>query len=821
MTNTSKVDNKEEKLVVPCGTVLQWKKVVSQAGPLPRPRHGHRAVAIKDLIVIFGGGNEGIVNELTVYNTVKNQWFVPALSGDIPPGCAAYGFVVEGTRMLMFGGMVEYGKYWNDLYELHASRWEWRRLVPAPPEHDLPPCPRLGHSFTLIGNKVYLFGGLTREDLYNNSKEENATPMYLNDLYTLELMSDGSVAWDKPKTYGELPSARESHSAVGYTDKDGNQKLIVYGGMCGRRLGDVWVLDINRMTWMEPELLGPTPLPRSLHTASLIGSKMFVFGGWVPLLDENKDENQDWQPQEHEKEWKCTNSLAILDLETYAWQEVHSSEPKPRPRAGHCATVVRNRLFIWSGRDGYRKAWNNQVCCKDLWYLESDRPAAPGRVQLVRAMTNSLEVNWSATPNADSYLLQIDKYEMPPAPPPVPAASPQPTPSKQIRLTSPVKSPATPASGVGGKLTGIQTLAAAAAATQKINTPIRVVTPNPRPAGTVLKTIQTSGQKQIILQKPAQGGQILVQKPGQTQVLVQKSGGQQVIVQKPGTVSGQQIILQKPAGGNVQTTGKQIILQKPAGAAGQQQIILQKPSSAAQYVTLVKTSQGMTVAQVPKTVSLAAKPTASPGQGTRIVKLVGAGQGGGTQILKTLPGNVVVGGSGKQTVLITKPGGGQQQIIVSSAGGTFRTNTPTASTPLLTSGQTVTTADGKKMIFVSKAQPGAGKPIQITGMQAGGKTLTLAQKRTIGGQSITIGGKQVNVSGGQKMIVQTMGQKQGGSSLVQVTEGGVQRIMVMPRPVQQEGVATTDSALAALAAEAGLTEDEQGDGTGEMEHDDM
>lgn len=54
--------------------LLQWKRINNQAGPMPRPRHGHRAVAIKDLIVIFGGGNEGIVNELSVYNTLKNQW---------------------------------------------------------------------------------------------------------------------------------------------------------------------------------------------------------------------------------------------------------------------------------------------------------------------------------------------------------------------------------------------------------------------------------------------------------------------------------------------------------------------------------------------------------------------------------------------------------------------------------------------------------------------------------------------------------------------------------------------------------------------------
>lgn len=51
------------------GKALQWKLVENPTGPQPRPRHGHRAVAIKDLMVVFGGGNEGIVDELHVYNT--------------------------------------------------------------------------------------------------------------------------------------------------------------------------------------------------------------------------------------------------------------------------------------------------------------------------------------------------------------------------------------------------------------------------------------------------------------------------------------------------------------------------------------------------------------------------------------------------------------------------------------------------------------------------------------------------------------------------------------------------------------------------------
>lgn len=53
-------------------SIMKWKKVGNSTGPAPRPRHGHRAVAIKDLMIVFGGGNEGIVDELHVYNTSKS-----------------------------------------------------------------------------------------------------------------------------------------------------------------------------------------------------------------------------------------------------------------------------------------------------------------------------------------------------------------------------------------------------------------------------------------------------------------------------------------------------------------------------------------------------------------------------------------------------------------------------------------------------------------------------------------------------------------------------------------------------------------------------
>ena len=56
-------------------TNFKWKKVTPSVGPSPRPRHGHRAVSYKDLMIVFGGGNEGIVDELHVFNT-SNVRFV-------------------------------------------------------------------------------------------------------------------------------------------------------------------------------------------------------------------------------------------------------------------------------------------------------------------------------------------------------------------------------------------------------------------------------------------------------------------------------------------------------------------------------------------------------------------------------------------------------------------------------------------------------------------------------------------------------------------------------------------------------------------------
>ena len=60
--------------------------------------------------------------------------------------------------------------------------------------------------------------------------------------------------------------------------------------------------------------------------------------------------------------WKYSSPFLFFPF----WKKIFSFNLSiflelPRPRAGHCAASMHNRIYIWSGREGYRKAWNNQV----------------------------------------------------------------------------------------------------------------------------------------------------------------------------------------------------------------------------------------------------------------------------------------------------------------------------------------------------------------------------------------------------------------------------------------------------------------------------
>ncbi|XP_025843881.1 host cell factor 1 isoform X5 [Vulpes vulpes] len=627
--------------------------------------------------------------------------------------------------------MVEYGKYSNDLYELQASRWEWKRLKAKTPKNGPPPCPRLGHSFSLVGNKCYLFGGLA-----NDSEDpKNNIPRYLNDLYILELRpGSGVVAWDIPITYGVLPPPRESHTAVVYTEKDNKKsKLVIYGGMSGCRLGDLWTLDIETLTWNKPSLSGVAPLPRSLHSATTIGNKMYVFGGWVPLVMD------DVKVATHEKEWKCTNTLACLNLDTMAWETILMDTLEdniPRARAGHCAVAINTRLYIWSGRDGYRKAWNNQVCCKDLWYLETEKPPPPARVQLVRANTNSLEVSWGAVATADSYLLQLQKYDIPATAATATSPTPNPVPSVPA---NPPKSPAP---------------AAAAPAVQPLTQVGITLLPQAATAPPTTTTIQ-----------------VLPTVPGSS-------------ISVPAAARTQGVPAVLKVTGPQATTGTPLVTMRPASQAGKAPVTVTSLPAGVRMVVPTQSAQGTVIGSSPQMSGMAAlaaaaaatqkiPPSSAPTvlsvpAGTTIVKTVAVTPG-----TTTLPATVKVASS---PVMVSNPATRMLKTAAAQVGTSVSSAANTSTRPIITvhKSGTVTVAQQAQVVTtvvggVTKTITLVKSPISVPGGSALisnlGKVMSVVQTKPVQTSAVT---GQAS-TGPVTQIIQTKGPLPAGTILKLVT----------------------------------------------------
>lgn len=177
---------------------------------------------------------------------------------------------------------------------------------------------------------------------------------YLNDLYTLELRAGSSVVgWDIPITYGVLPPPRESHTAVVYTEKTSRKsRLIIYGGMSGCRLGDLWTLDIGKFV-----LIKRFKSPVVLCTPNPTKRRWNIITRRVPHFHWGYKVNV-WQWFV----WICLICGALIYLCAYmcwvfcitsycrslspdilTWNKPSVSGTAPLPRSLHSATTITNK----------------------------------------------------------------------------------------------------------------------------------------------------------------------------------------------------------------------------------------------------------------------------------------------------------------------------------------------------------------------------------------------------------------------------------------------------------------------------------------------
>eukprot|EP00164_Ancoracysta_twista_P001475 GFYU01001925.1.p1 GENE.GFYU01001925.1~~GFYU01001925.1.p1 ORF type:complete len:604 (-),score=184.61 GFYU01001925.1:301-2112(-) len=330
------------------GPTLRWN-AISADGQIPVARWGHTCTAVNKVgdhspnpsLFVFGGGGPGrVFDDYFLLDAERNNWSIPETSGAPPGDRAGHAAVLtEDNCLLIFGGSAGPQALLNDLFVLDMDALEWW----APETQGELPSKRVGHTATLAGNKMIVFGGCEESDVWTDNK-----------VYVLNIET---WTWFVPEVRGEVPSPRSAHSA---TVVNGN-KMIVYGGIDGKqRLDDLYVLDTDTWTWQCPFTTGVVPPGRSSHTATLVRDKLAIYGGWC--MDDDGD--------------RCVDDLYLLDVASFRWSRpTLAGSNTPKPRANHTAAAIGSKLFVYGGRDGLKQVDGRQACFRDLHVVDINGPS--------------------------------------------------------------------------------------------------------------------------------------------------------------------------------------------------------------------------------------------------------------------------------------------------------------------------------------------------------------------------------------------------------------------------------------------------------------
>lgn len=141
------------------------------------------------------------------------------------------------------------------------------------------------------------------------------------------------MVWSHPDMNGTPPCGRGGHSAI-----LADTQLVLFGGHYYGKggfvyLNDVHVLDVETSTWHDVRCAGEPPPPRYGHTSTLVGRRMFVFGG--------KGENN-----------AIMKDMYFLDLDEWCWSKVNPTTTSPHARFDHADVLIGSKIVIFGGWDG-------------------------------------------------------------------------------------------------------------------------------------------------------------------------------------------------------------------------------------------------------------------------------------------------------------------------------------------------------------------------------------------------------------------------------------------------------------------------------------
>ncbi|KAM4723457.1 kelch domain-containing protein 2 [Anableps anableps] len=221
----------------------------SASGPVPPCARGHTATFDPDskAVFVYGGLRDcQRYSELYILNTLTWKWRLVTAKGKVPT-LSYHSAVFYQKELFVFGGLqLSHGlgdKCSNALYIFSPEYELWYQPI----VEGVKPLPRFGHSATLLGQKLVIFGG-------------QMSAAYLNDLHVLDL---GLMEYTAVKCANMPPLPRGFHVAAPVLDN----RILVSGGCSAiGALQDVHVFNTDTSMWSSVACPLLCSKPRAGHS---------------------------------------------------------------------------------------------------------------------------------------------------------------------------------------------------------------------------------------------------------------------------------------------------------------------------------------------------------------------------------------------------------------------------------------------------------------------------------------------------------------------------------------------------------------------------
>ena len=219
---------------------------------------------------------------------IKARWTPIPTSESLPR--SSHSFSIVKGRAYIFGGEIEPRRpVDNDMHVItlpSSGVAEADYQVISGKEVDAPP-PRVGHTATVISDRIFIFGGRGGEDM--KPLEENGRVWIFNTTFSTWSYADPTEGSPYPENRSYHASASNLHplpaksdtdvEAAGSDDSQDHGTIFVHGG-CPEsgRLADAWMFDVASRFWSKlPDAPGA---PRGGPSLAFSRDRLYRFGGF-------------------------------------------------------------------------------------------------------------------------------------------------------------------------------------------------------------------------------------------------------------------------------------------------------------------------------------------------------------------------------------------------------------------------------------------------------------------------------------------------------------------------------------------------------------